>query len=319
MLSNPVADIKSDVSLKRYALDLLHYLNGFQRVSVVVPNYNYQNYIESRLASIFNQKYPIYEVIILDDASTDQSVKVIRDYLEKTGNEAVLHANSKNSGSVFKQWEKGCNLSHGDLVWIAEADDLAEEDFLSELAPVFEDEKLVLAYCQSKQMDSNGKVTADNYLDYALDTSNSFHTDYCRDGRVEIVESMCIKNTIPNVSAVLFSRTALTSTFNEIQTQLTQYKVAGDWLVYLYVLVKGKISHNKKSLNSHRRHTSSVTNSTQFEAHLQEVIDVQKVAFTLVPAPPDKIQAAENYVAKLCVQFKIPQRKGDHLGKEEVI
>jgi glycosyltransferase involved in cell wall biosynthesis len=319
LLSNPISEIKSDVSLKRYALDLMHYLNGFQRVSVVVPNYNYQDYIQERLSGIFGQRYPVYEVIILDDASTDQSVQVINEYLEKTGNEAQLHVNLENAGSVFKQWKKGCDICSGDLVWIAEADDLADEDLLSELTPNFDDDELVLAYCQSNQMGEDGGIIADNYLDYALETSDSFLTDYCRPGYVEIIESMCIKNTIPNVSAVVFRRNTLAATLNEIATELANYIIAGDWLVYLHVLMKGTLSHSKKSLNSHRRHTNSVTNSTQFEQHLQEVINVQKVAFKLVSAPPEKILAAETYISKLCVQFNIPQQKGVHVDKKEIV
>ena len=54
-----------------------------KKVSVVVPNYNYANYLKKRLDSIINQTYPIYELIILDDLSTDDSVKKIKAFLFK--------------------------------------------------------------------------------------------------------------------------------------------------------------------------------------------------------------------------------------------
>ena len=49
-----------------------------KKVSVVVPNYNYARYIKRRLESVVRQTYPIYELIVLDDASSDESVKLIR-------------------------------------------------------------------------------------------------------------------------------------------------------------------------------------------------------------------------------------------------
>ena len=82
-----------------------------EKVSVVIPNYNYANYIEKRIESIINQTYPIYELIILDDCSTDDSVKVIENVvnnLKKVKPDIMVKfvKNKKNSGCVFKQWQK---------------------------------------------------------------------------------------------------------------------------------------------------------------------------------------------------------------------
>ena len=58
-----------------------------KKVSVIIPNYNYANYIIERIDSILMQTYPIYELIILDDCSTDNGVQVINDKIEKIKNE----------------------------------------------------------------------------------------------------------------------------------------------------------------------------------------------------------------------------------------
>ena len=61
----------------RFVLDLAHIAGlPVQRVSVVVPNFNYRRYVPERLESIAAQTYPIYELIVLDDASTDGSREV---------------------------------------------------------------------------------------------------------------------------------------------------------------------------------------------------------------------------------------------------
>ncbi len=64
-------------------------------------------------------------------------------------------------------------------------------------------------------------------------------------------------------------------------------------MLYLHVLMKGKVAFNEKPLNSHRRHASSVTHSIQAVRHPQEVRRVQEVARSLT-APPDEITARAN-------------------------
>ncbi|MFN2128176.1 MAG: glycosyltransferase, partial [Anaerolineales bacterium] len=282
LLDLPFKEVSVGVdSLQQYTLDLLHHLNGFPRISVLVPNYNYERYISKRLDTIYGQTFPIYEVIILDDASIDQSVNIIDAYLERTGNEAIVIVNEKNSGSVFLQWQKGISLSRGDLLWIAEADDLADSGFLNELSSVFKNPDLVMAYSQSKQIDDNGKIVAENYLEYTKDVSDCWLIDYEREGLEEISEALVIKNTIPNVSAVLFRRRSIEDAFSDIGEELFNYRVAGDWLVYLHVLKKGDVYFCRKPLNLHRRHTKSTTNSTQKLKHVEEVSSVQAVARVL--------------------------------------
>jgi len=288
LLSGPQRTNYTNVaSLKQYALDLMHHLNGFQRVSVVVPNYNYEKLITERLESIRQQNYPVYELIVLDDASSDNSANVIQGYLDNTGYEGQLIVNESNSGSVFRQWKKGTALCKGDLLWIAEADDLAEEEFLSELVKGFTDSNLSLAFSQSKQIDENGVVLAESYLDYTKDVADYWQSDYVHNGLEEISNALCIKNTIPNVSAVVFRRSSLEQALEEIGDQLFEYRVAGDWIVYMQVLKKGDIFYKARSLNQHRRHSNSVTKSTQKESHFTEVCMAQALASELA-APTEK-------------------------------
>ncbi|MES2741849.1 MAG: glycoside hydrolase family 99-like domain-containing protein [Pseudomonadota bacterium] len=318
LLAEPANPVSADVSLRRYALDLLHHLNGFARVSVVVPNYKYERYIARRLDSIFQQGFPVYEVIVLDDASPDGSVAAIKAYLESSGNEARLVVNDSNSGSVFRQWKKGVDLCAGDLVWIAEADDLTAPGFLQELATAFDDPQLALAYCQSKQIDAADNIVADNYLEYTLSASDCCLTDYFRDGKEEIAKSMCIKNTIPNVSAVLMRRAVIAHTLDAVQERLFAMKVAGDWLVYLHVMMKGKVCHSKKALNLHRRHEGSVTGSLAAARHIDEIVAMQKEAMRLVAPGPAAVALAEGYIDQVCDHFKVARRQDVHYGAADV-
>jgi glycosyltransferase involved in cell wall biosynthesis len=293
-------------SLQRYTLDLLHHLNGYPRISVIVPNYNYERHIARRLDSVFHQTFPIYEVIVLDDGSSDKSVEVIEAYFARTGKEGKLIVNERNSGSAFRQWQKGLACCAGDLVWIAEADDLADCNFLRELASSFDDPNIVLAFSQSKPIDENGKALAQNYLHYTKDISDRWRTSYVNDGRKEIGECLTVKNVIPNVSGVLFRRAALEKAIADIGDELFGYKVAGDWLVYLYVLLQGKLYYNEKPLNLHRRHADSVTKTLDASKHLHEVRQLQEIAQSLSAPTGATLAKAKAYIEFLRTYLGMP-------------
>jgi glycosyltransferase involved in cell wall biosynthesis len=258
--------------------DYVHSLLGllghdYRKVSAVVPNYNYAHYLPGRLKSILDQDYPVYEIIVLDDCSSDDSVKVINDFAAKAIIPVEVMVNGSNSGSVFRQWARGLAKAMGDYIWIAEADDLCEREFLTEVLGGFSDPDVVLSYCQSKQIDQHGNYLANDYLYYTNDVDDKkWKNDYVRDGLEEIRDTLAVKNTIPNVSGVVFRKFDL----GDIVDQLVQFKVAGDLFFYVWLLQNGKISYRSRSLNIHRRHTGGVTLSENGQRHFEEIVKMQE-------------------------------------------
>jgi glycosyltransferase involved in cell wall biosynthesis len=106
-------------------------------VSVIVPNYNHARYLRQRIDSVLGQTYRDFEVILLDDCSTDESRSIISEY--ENHPKVRIELNDKNSGSPFKQWNKGVRLAHGKYVWIAESDDYADERLLERLVSMLEE------------------------------------------------------------------------------------------------------------------------------------------------------------------------------------
>lgn len=97
-------------------------------VSIIIPNYNHAAFLQQRLNSVFQQTYQNFEVILLDDASTDASVAILNEYKDHP-KVSHLVINERNSGSPFKQWQKGIALAKGEYVWIAESDDINAMNF----------------------------------------------------------------------------------------------------------------------------------------------------------------------------------------------
>src|SRR5215467_1498105 len=104
------------------------------KVSIVVPNYNHARFLPQRLNSILGQTFQDFELILLDDSSTDDSRSILSQY---TADPRVrIEFNELNSKSPFKQWNKGVRLARGEYVWIAESDDYADERLLERLVPL---------------------------------------------------------------------------------------------------------------------------------------------------------------------------------------
>lgn len=214
------------------------------KVSVIVPNYNHAPYLRQRLDSIFNQSFQDFEVIILDDCSTDNSKEIIEEYRNRPQVSHVVY-NEKNSGSPFKQWAKGFNLAQGEYIWIAESDDWAELNFLEECLPILEAKKnLSLIFSASKVVSRDSKTEI-----------STFSTSTEISGLQFIKTRMIIDNGIPNASAVLFRRDRLFSIANDFQ----DFRGAGDCLFWIYLCECGDIFFLAKPLNYFRIHQANTT------------------------------------------------------------
>ena len=115
--------------LLRHNIEYKKMNSSSPKISIIVPNYNYAYFLDKRIESILKQTYTDYEIILLDDASSDDSVKVLEKY-KNNPHVSQIVVNEQNTGSPFKQWMKGILLAKGEWIWIAEADDLCEPTFL---------------------------------------------------------------------------------------------------------------------------------------------------------------------------------------------
>lgn len=254
-----------------------------KKVSVVIPNYNYARYIEKRIWSVVRQTYPIYELIVLDDASTDGSVGVIEKELARVRQKypdlkIQFVQNEQNSGKAMAAWKKGFELATGDFVWIAEADDLCSRRFLAKVMEGFKDSEVVLSYAESRIINSFGVMVAPNFR-WSRDREKTRHYDksYIKDGFREVEEIMAIRCTIPNVSAVVFRKLEWIPYVKYFEEAM-QFSQVGDWYFYIKVLGHGRISYNHKSLNYFRVHKKSKTGQAKKDKkHLQEVLDMHKM------------------------------------------
>lgn len=255
-------------------------LDNPKKVSAVIPNYNYANYIIERIDSILQQTYPIYELVIIDDKSTDNSVEVIDKKLKKVQKKysdlkVSFIKRDTNSGNVFCGWQNAFKYSTGDFLWICEADDSCSPLFLENVMKGFDNPNTILSYCESLTMDENNVILMKDLREWIdIFQTGKWNEDYDNTGDMELASTLCINNTIANVSGAVFRKLPSVN-FEEMLKTAQTFRLAGDWYFYTKVLEHGDIHYCKTSLNYHRMQSKSVTLTTSAKQEYEEICRIQ--------------------------------------------
>jgi glycosyltransferase involved in cell wall biosynthesis len=238
-------------------------------VSVIVPNYNHAKYLNARIDGILGQTYQDYELIILDDCSSDTSRNIIESYRNNPKVSAIVY-NQVNSGSTFKQWNKGVALAKGQYIWIAESDDGCKPEFLEKAVEKMEAYPSAgIVYAQSIEADELTESHFLSFHDHPM-FSNSFSDSYFNKGRDEIAQKLVYENTIPNASGVLFKKTV----YDACGGADEKMKLGGDWMIWIKMLLVSDIYFIAEPLNYFRLTHASVRNRDLWINTLHERLKV---------------------------------------------
>lgn len=295
----------ADFSFDSYAFDLLG-IAGLttQKISVIVPNFNYAQYLGERLRSIFNQSHPIFELIVLDDASTDNSLEVLETLRGELGREFRVVVNDKNSGNVFAQWARGVELARGDLIWIAEADDIAHPNFLHRLAHSFLGSDTRFAFCDSRAIDSSGNELDVSYKKYYSKVGTGYLAEDERLAASDFAtRHLSERNLILNVSAVLWRKDCLRDALARTAPHLKKVRLVGDWLTYISACTgPGSVFYCAEMLNSHRRHEGGVTGRMAIRKQAREIALGHEFFNRLFGEDDGRLTAQARYLDELRLQ-----------------
>ncbi len=228
------------------------------KVSVIIPNYNHARFLDKRIQSVLNQTYQDFELLLLDDVSTDDSLAVFAKYADDP--RVRILVNAINTGNPFKQWNKGVREAEGEYVWIAESDDYADPHLLEILvAELDRTPNVGIAYCQSLAVDEEEAPL------YSLEDTTSeldavrWKQNFVSDGREECRKYLIVQNTIPNASAVVFRK----KIYDRVQGASEAYRTCADWLLWVEMLTESDVAFVAQTLNFFRRHSSSVIRKNQ--------------------------------------------------------
>lgn len=114
-------------------------------ISVVMPLYNAEKFIEKAVESVMKQSYRNLEIIIIDDCSTDDSLKIALALAEK--NENIIVLTNENNMGVSKTRNRGIKEAQGEYIALLDSDDVWKEDKLEKQVSLLLNHDAQIAYC----------------------------------------------------------------------------------------------------------------------------------------------------------------------------
>jgi len=214
-------------------------------VTVIIPNYNHAPYLKERIDSVVDQTFRDFELIILDDCSTDNSAEIIEQYRGHEKVKRIIY-NEVNTGSPFKQWKKGIELAGSEYIWIAESDDVAGLDFLKSLTPLLDqNQQCAFAFCDS---------TTDN--DIFTDQQSNPNAEIKLYTGEDFIYQHNINAQFVNASCVVFRKDKINP---QVLLDFGNFRSSGDWLFWTSIALKGDVIRYHEILNFYRRHETSVS------------------------------------------------------------
>lgn len=202
-------------------------------VSVVIPSYNHALYLRECIESVIWQSFQDWELIVVDDNSSDESLEIARRF---TDPRIRVIANETNLGTYATQ-NVGVDASRGEWVAILNSDDIwLPKKLESQLALLGEHSDCLFAYTGSKLVTEEGDPVHD---------SGEFHGDYPRDARQNLLPYLLFENRVL-ASSVLFKRGAVR--FNP------NLRCSGDWIALLELSTQSACAYVDQPLTVWRQH-----------------------------------------------------------------
>ena len=214
------------------------------KVSILIPTYNRANYLRESINSALVQTHSNVELLILDDASLDNTSEVVAEF---KCDDRIRYIRHKKNIGVADNWHAGITIAQGDFFCILHDDDTLEPQFIEQLlTPLVNDSRLSLSFCDHWTMGDTGirDTQASEH------TSSAFKRDILPPGRVKDFASCALINASIPIGASLFRRSIVQPTF-------INHEAKGSidlWLLYQIAKVNKDAYYVPKRIMNYRRH-----------------------------------------------------------------
>lgn len=129
-----------------------------KQISIIVPVYNVDKYLSECIDSILNQTYEYFEVLLIDDGSTDNSSKICKEYALK--DDRIFYY-KKNNGGLSDARNYGLDRANGDYITFIDSDDYIEKDYLELLYNSIELYNADISIANYQRVDEFGRISFD--------------------------------------------------------------------------------------------------------------------------------------------------------------
>ena len=200
--------------------------HGHHLISVIMPMHNSERYVGKAIESVMGQTYPYWELLVVDDGSTDKSCDVVRAYAQQDTRIRLL-INDDQVGMPYAPRNYGIQRAKGDFIAFLDSDDMwLREKLKQQLALFFHDNVTAVVYSDYEKVSENGKRSA-------RVVSAPRKTNY---------RQMLYGNVIGNLTGIYDVRKVGKSYFTQVHHE--------DYAFWLSVLKSGYIARNTQTVSA---------------------------------------------------------------------
>lgn len=179
------------------------------KISIITASYNYAQYIEKMIESVLSQSYKNWELIIVDDGSTDNSIEIIKKYCEKYKN-IFLYTHEKNQNKgLAKTLQLGLSKCNTEWCCFLEADDTFASNYLEEKIKIIKNYKNVNFIFNNVNMITDNQELKDFFENYLLFLKNEYTKNKNPDKLIKLIKNKIVQNVIPSFSVVMLKKDLL--------------------------------------------------------------------------------------------------------------
>jgi len=222
-----------------------NHLKNHPLVSIITPTYNHEKFIGSCIESVLKQTYENWEMIIIDDGSTDNTRAIIAQYNDYR----IKYVKQENLGiyKLDETYNKALNISKGDLIAILEGDDLWPNYKLEEQVKIFQENDIILSWGRMNTINDRDEIVA-----FGMETLKHFQ-DMPRE---ELIRNLITDNFI-KACTVMIERAALLKIGGFLQDENVPFV---DYNTFLALSITGRFYPSDNVMGYWRRHGTQVTN-----------------------------------------------------------
>lgn len=212
-------------------------MNKQVKVSVVMPLYNSERYVAEAIESVIAQTFTNWELIVVDDGSTDKSCEIVLEYVSKDARIKLLHNPSPNRMPSSPR-NIGIQAAEGKYIAFLDSDDIWLKEKLSQQLDLFKDKRTAVVYSDYEKIDEHSHrsariVKAPKYTDY---------------------QKLLYSNVIGNLTGMFDVSKVGKKYYLDIHHE--------DYAFWLSILKKGYIARSTKTITAlYREHSNSMSSN----------------------------------------------------------
>lgn len=237
------------------------------KVSIVIPSYNRADYLGMTLDSILAQSYEDFEVVFVDDGSTDSTKQILETYI--SSDQRVKYYSQQNSERAVAR-SYGASLAQGDYVCFVDSDDLWYPNKLENQVKIMdENPDVVFSYASVNRIDFDNKPIK------AASRQHEGESGY-------VFFDLLMRNFIPSVTPMIRKEI-----LDKVGKQVTDFIPYEDWDFWLRISRYGKFYHIKEPMGDYRIHPGQSVQNVNAERVEEVTLKVLEANTKNVELKPD--------------------------------